>query len=230
MSRSIRSQSALKAGTAIEAAEAYWFCTQSIQWIWYHFRMSTGSLRLWQASLSIACLILSSCATILSTKSPAAEVVPWATPKIVAATTRRCVIIPRAAASVDRMVVPLGTVKVLVSESDGAAPPVNMTEYLAAWATSVFRTAMMCCLSVNGCTPAARSYWYYMRSWRPRRRFRSAGVTTMANQAASEAVAPSRASCRISRGCAFSVLANNVQSEGRLATFSRLQGRGDGVC
>ena len=136
----------------IGVAEAHWFCNHSIQRIWYHCRMSTGILQLQQASSAIASSRLSLQSIISSTKLPAEEVVPWETPRIVAVTTRRRVIMPCTEVSVDGVVSPLGAVKVSASVSDGVEPPLTTRSCLVERDSSSLRKAMVCCPSVKNVT------------------------------------------------------------------------------
>ena len=136
--------STLKLGTAMGETEDHCFCRQSAQHICYQSRMCTASVCPQWESRAIASSRLSLRDTILLTKSPAEEVVPWATPNIEAVTMRRRVIITGAAARVDVMVALSGAVKVLASVSNGAAPPPTARACFAAQASSSFRTAMVC--------------------------------------------------------------------------------------
>ena len=90
--------------------------------------------------------------------------------KIAAATTWMCVIMPHASASVNEMVALSGTVKVLVSVGNGAAPHPTTRACLTVRAARIFRKAMVCWLSVKSCTPVVSYSQSYMRNWIPRRR------------------------------------------------------------
>ena len=100
-----------------------------------------------------------------------------------------------------------------------AVPPPKTRACLAERAVSAFRTAILCCLSVNGCTPVVRSSQSYIRSWIPRRRLISARFATLATYSSSEAAVLSSASFSIAVFCAFGAHASDVQIYGSLATF-----------